>query len=180
MTSHCRLPHWKRPGFASFPTWRLAESLPVNRVAEVWTSEGAKFAAFDKLLDARASGPQWLRRPDIARIVIEILFAGQRKGFYELGSWVVMPNHLHVLLDPLVDLSRVVSGIKVTSAKEANRILNRTGAFWSKDYYDRSVRDSAEEQKIVRYIENNPVKAGLCRAPADWPFGTCGYQPRLP
>jgi REP element-mobilizing transposase RayT len=176
-TRHCltvHLPHFKRPGFSSFLTWRLEGSLPVARVADLWTTEGAKFVASDRLLDARATGPQWLSRPDIAHIVIEVLFAGQRKDFYELGSWVVMPNHVHVLLFPLVDLSRIVSGIKVTSAKEANRMLNRTGAFWSKDYYDRCVRDSTEERRIVRYIENNPVKAGLCHDPAEWPFGTCG------
>jgi hypothetical protein len=95
-----------------FVTWRLAGSLPVNRVAEVWTTEGAKFAAFDRLLDARATGPQSLIRPDVAKAVASILFEGQALGFYELGSLVVMPNHVHVLLLPLIDLSRVVSGIK--------------------------------------------------------------------
>jgi len=85
-----------------------------------------------------------------------------------LGSWVVMPNHVHALLYPLADLSRVVSGIKVTSAKQANRLLNRTGAFWSRDYFDRWVRNSREEQRIARYIENNPVKAGLCCEASAW------------
>ncbi len=74
-----------------------------------------------------------------------------------------MPNHVHALICPLVDLSKIVSGIKVTSAKEANRLLNRTGAFRSRDYFDRCARNSAEERSIMRYIENNPVKAGLCR-----------------
>ena len=144
----------------------------MNRVADVWTTEGAKFAAFDRLLDARATGPQWLTRLEIAQSVIDVLLAGQRRGFFELGSWVVMPNHIHVLLDPSVEVSRIVSGVKASSAREANRILNRTGAFWSRDYFDRFVRDSADEQRIVRYIENNPVKAGLCHEPADWPFSS--------
>jgi hypothetical protein len=85
----------------------------VQRIAEFWTTEGAKFVAFDRILDARATGPQWLFRRDIARTVVDVLFAGQEKGFYELGSWMVMPNHVHVLLFPVVDLCRVVSGIKV-------------------------------------------------------------------
>jgi REP element-mobilizing transposase RayT len=149
-----------------------AGSLPVNRVAEVWTTEGAKFAAFDQLLDARATGPQWLIRPEIARAVVDTLLAGQAKGFYKLGSWVVMPNHVHVLLCPLIDLSRVVSGIKITSAKSANPLLSRTGPFWSRDYFDRWVRDSTEEQRVIRYIENNPVKAGLCSLPSAWPYSS--------
>jgi hypothetical protein len=83
---------------ACFLTWRLAGSLPLQRVTDVWTTEGAKFLAFDRVLDARATGPQWLIRPDIARAVIDVLFQGQDKGFYELGSWLVIPNRVHVLL----------------------------------------------------------------------------------
>ena len=169
---HSRLPHWKRSDAACFLTWRLAGSLPVQRIATFWTSEGAKFTAFDRVLDARATGPQWLSRQEVARAVAGVLFEGRNKGLYELGSWVVMPNHVHVLLYPLVDLSRVVSGIKVASAKEANRLLERSGAFWSRDYFDRWIRDSAGEQRVIRYIENNPVKAGLCREACDWPFSS--------
>jgi REP element-mobilizing transposase RayT len=93
-------------------------------------------------------------------------------GFYEIGSWVVMPNHIHALLCPLRDLSSVVSGIKVASAKEANRLLGRTGPFWSRDYFDRWMRNSAEEKRVIRYIENNPVRAGLCREAEDWPYSS--------
>jgi putative transposase len=135
----------------------------VQRIAEFRTTEGAKFVAFDRVLDARATGPQWLIRPDVARAVIDVLFAGQENGFYELGRWVVMPNHVHVLLFPVVDLCRVVSGIKVASAKAANGLLGRTGAFWSRDYFDRWVRNSDEEQRVIRYIENNPSRRGYAR-----------------
>jgi REP element-mobilizing transposase RayT len=74
-----------------------------------------------------------------------------------------MPNHVHAPICPVGDLSQIVSGIEVTSAKEANRLLNSTGAFWSRDYFDRCARNSAEERRIMSYIANNPVKAGLCR-----------------
>jgi REP element-mobilizing transposase RayT len=107
--------------------------------------------------------------------VIGALYAGQQKGFYELGSWVVMPNHVRALICPVGDLSKIVSGIKVTSAnltKEANRLLNRTGAFWSRDYFDRCARNSAEERRIMSYIENNPVKAGLCRDASAWVYSS--------
>lgn len=173
---HSHLPHWKRTGAAYFLTWRLAGSLPVDRIADFRTTEGPKFVAFDRVLDARATGPQWLIRPDIAQVVSGALLAGQSKGFYELGSWVVMPNHVHALLRPLVDLSRVVSGIKVASAKTANRLLSRTGPFWSRDYFDRWIRDSAGEQRVIRYIENNSVKAGLCEEAAAWPFSSAGVR----
>ena len=104
--------------------------------------------------------------------MIGALYAGQQKGFYELGSWVVMPNHVHALICPVGDLSKIVSGIEVTSAKEANRLLNRTGAFRSRDYFDRCARNSAEERRIMSYIENNPVKAGLCRDASAWAYSS--------
>jgi len=119
LSPHSHLPHWNQPGTPCFLTWRLAGSLPVQRIAESWTTEGAGFLAFDKVLDARATGPQWLTRPGIARAVIGALYAGQQKGFYELGSWVVMPNHVHAPICPVGDLSKIVSGFKVASAKEA-------------------------------------------------------------
>jgi REP element-mobilizing transposase RayT len=172
MTTHSHLAHWKRPTAACFLTWRLAGSLSVQRIADVWTTEGAKFLAFDRVLDARATGPQWLILPDVARAVADSSIVGEQKGFYELGSWVIMPNHVHLIIYPLVDLSRVVWGIKVASAKEVNRLLRRAGTFWSRDYFDRWIRDSAEEQRIVRYIENNPVKAGLCIEAGAWPFSS--------
>src|ERR1039458_8792272 len=173
---HCHLPHWKKVGAPCFLTWRLAGSLPVQRIAVLWTTEGAKFLAFDRVLDARVTGPQWLIRPGVAGAVVDVLFTGQDKGFYELGSWVVMPNHVHVLLFPMVDLSRVVSGIKVASAKIANGLLTRTGAFWSRDYFDRWIRNSDEEHRVIRYIESNPVKAGLCADAAAGILKSCGRK----
>ncbi len=83
-----------------------------------------------------------------------------------------MPNHVHALICPAGDLSKLVSGIEVTSAKEANRLLSRTGAFRSRDYFDRCARNSAEERRIMSYIENNPVKAGLCRDASAWAYSS--------
>jgi REP element-mobilizing transposase RayT len=65
-------------------------------------------------------------------------------------------------------VSRLVRGLKSNNAKAANKILNRTGPFWSRDYFDRWVRDYDEEQRIIRYIEDNPIKAGL----TNWPFSS--------
>jgi putative transposase len=95
---------------------------------------------------------------------------------YELGSWVIMPSHVHVLRCPTVDIVRIVSGIKVASAKAANRLLGRTGAFWSRDYFYRRIRNSIEEQRVIRYIENNPVKADLCIKPESWQFSSAHGQ----
>jgi REP element-mobilizing transposase RayT len=122
----------------------------------------------DRLLDAVATGPRWLQSPDVAEAVVKVLLNGKAAGQYDLGAWVLMPNHVHMVLHPYGDLARAVTRIKACSAKEANQRLNRKGEFWARDYFDRWIRDRAEEQRIIRYIENNPVKAGLCSCPEDW------------
>jgi len=85
-----------------------------------------------------------------------------------------MPNHVHLLLRPESrrNLPEVVAAIKAISARAANRLLERTGPFWSRDYFDRWIRDSESEQRIVRYIHNNPVRAGLCASAEDWPYSS--------
>ena len=92
-------------GRASFVTWRLYGSLPVSRVATLWTSGGPAFLAGDRLLDACATGPKWLRHRQIAGAVAGILHRGQVEGRFELGAWVLMPNHLHLLFRPMASLA---------------------------------------------------------------------------
>jgi putative transposase len=168
-----RLHHNWKPGAAYFVTWRLYGSLPVGRVANVWTTSGAKFLEGDRLLDARATGPVWLADPRIAQSVVEVLHRGRTAGLFELGSWVLMPNHMHLLFQPLESLGHCIAHIKGVSAREANRLLNRTASpFRAKDYFEHRVRDSVEEQRIVRYIEKNPVKAGLCQEIEEWPWSS--------
>jgi putative transposase len=182
MEFHRRLEHRSREGAACFVTWRLEGSLPVARIAEFLTSDGPKFVECDRLLDAVSTGPRWLERPDIASIVVNAILNGERESHYELGSWVVMPNHVHFALRPMGDndLGSAINSIKGRSAREANQLLKRAGSkFWAKDYFDRRIRDREHEARVTRYIENNPVKAGLCRDTTDWPWSSTGEKTRL-
>ena len=79
-----------------------------------------------------------------------------------------MPNHVHVVFRQLADhtLAGIVHGWKSYTAKEANRLLRRTGVFWQREYYDHLVRDEADFRRIVRYVLENPKEAGL----RDWPW----------
>jgi len=89
--------------------------------------------------------------------------------FYKLQAFVVMPNHVHVLLEPKVPLAKITRGIKGVSARLANSILGRTGKpFWQDESFDRWLRDEVDFTKTLRYIENNPVQAGLVRNSHDW------------
>jgi len=177
MDFHRRLEHSSRPGSAYFLTWRLDGSLPVARVTDFWTCDGPKFVELDQLLDALSTGPRWLERRDVADVVADALWKGVRESRYELGAWVLMPNHVHVALRPLgdQDLASTVRSIKSSSAQAANRLLNRSGSrFRARDYFDRRIRDRDHEGRVTRYIENNPVRAGLCDRVQDWPWSSAG------
>jgi putative DNA methylase len=124
----------------------------------------------DAALDRSHVGPTWLRNPKVADCVGQVLQqAATEWQLCELRAWVVMPNHVHVLLTPNQQLCRVLMTIKSASARRANRLLGRTGLpFWQEESYDHWVRSRAEESRIIRYLEFNPVRAGLATAPEEW------------
>jgi REP element-mobilizing transposase RayT len=132
----------------------------------------------EKYLDM-SYGMCFLSNRDVAEMVQASLLAlhGVR---YELFAWVVMPNHTHSLLSPTDgwSLEKLMHSHKSFTAHQANRILNRSGEFWMKEYFDRYIRNAAHFEKTIRYIENNPVKAGLCPKPEDWPFSSAWFRHR--
>ena len=97
---------------------------------------------------------------------------------YRLHAWTVMPNHVHVLLSPLPEwpLGTIVSSWKRFSGREANKRLERTGAFWQVDYWDRFIRNDAHFWATVNYIDANPVKAGLIMEASLWPWGSARFR----
>ena len=171
-----RLPHRHPDGAFLFVTWRLYGSLPASEPDIIYPTPGHAFVAEDRALD-RASGPRWLGDSRIARLVQESVITGESDGLYELGAWVVMPNHVHVLLLPKVALSQVTHWIKGRTAREANLLLGLTGEpFWKRESYDRWVRTERGFNRIVAYIENNPVSAGLAATCEDWPWSSAHRQ----
>jgi REP element-mobilizing transposase RayT len=84
-----------------------------------------------------------------------------------------MPNHVHLLITPLVAVSKLLQSLKRFTAIETNRILARTGQpFWQGESYDPMVRNDREFQNLAHYIEMNPVNAGLARTPQDFPWSS--------
>jgi type I restriction enzyme R subunit/putative DNA methylase len=133
----------------------------------------------DRYLDTTQDGPLYLRQEPIARTIVASLRRGVELGHYELRSWVVMANHVHALLLPLVSPSRLLGSLKGATAREANRILGRTGeSFWQAESYDHWVRNADEFDRIVAYIESNPVKAGLVGRPEEYPWSSAAAGER--
>jgi REP element-mobilizing transposase RayT len=187
--SRGKLPHWERSQGVYFVTFRLADSLP-RAVAQAFELERKDIVAtanamrrdlspaerrrltelFDEKVESyldAGSGLCFLSKPAVAIKVAEALrhFHGVR---YRLFAWCVMPNHVHAVFQPLEDwkLSEVLHTWKSYSAKEANRILRRSGDLWQREYYDHLIRNREDFQRCVHYVLQNPGKAGL----RDWPW----------
>jgi putative transposase len=170
VNSQRRLPHLDPEGCWLFVTWHLHRSLPQGRYPPpAKSSAGEAFVWIDRYLDLARNGPMFLRQEAIAHLVIDSPFRGVELGHYKLGSFVVMANHVHVLLLPEISPSRLLKSLKGHTAREANRILGRTGEpFWQRESYDHWVRNSTEFARIAAYIENNPLKAGLVERAEDY------------
>ena len=190
------LPHVKREGAAYFVTFRLADSLPravllrfeQERAAQLRSLADQKPAAcgeinrefqrkIERYLDS-GNGACYLRRSDIAEMVAEALHY-KHGSQYLLDDWVVMPNHVHLIIWPMPNhtLSEILCSRKRHTARQANLLLSRTGeAFWQPEAYDHWIRNDEEKTRIRRYIRNNPVKAGLCSSPEDWPWSSASRR----
>lgn len=174
------LPHFDSPGAQQYLTYRLADSLPAERRGE-WEAFMAieddleKQRKLEQYLDL-GHGACHLRDPRIAELAQANLW--HHDGVqYRLLAWVVMPNHIHALIEVWqTPLGKILKGWKGYTAKEANKILGREGTFWQDDYFDRFIRDEDHLRRVVHYIESNPVKARLVACAAEWPWGSARFR----
>jgi putative DNA methylase len=176
-----RLPHFEGGCIPQSVTYRLADSLTLHKLAllneqfvhlEDTKADSECVRKINLMLD-EGHGASWLKNPAVAEIAQNALlfFNNQR---YTLHAWVIMPNHVHVLFTPAEGwtLSKILHSWKSFSAREANKVLDRTGEFWQPEYFDRAIRDEQGFIAAVEYIEYNPVKAGLCENPNTWRFSS--------
>ncbi|HKG15316.1 MAG TPA: transposase [Pyrinomonadaceae bacterium] len=175
------LPHFEGGEVAQFVTFRLKDSLPQS-VVERWRRELTREddAALRRRVEAyldEGYGAASLKQPQVASVIQDALlyYDGAR---YRLAAWAVMPNHVHLLATPCGGhtLSGIMHSIKSYTAGEANKLLGLRGVFWMEDYFDRYVRSSAHYERTILYVENNPVKAKLCRTPEEWPFSSARFR----
>jgi REP element-mobilizing transposase RayT len=171
-----RLPHWVPEDKIVFVTWRLAGTLPQPPPAFLVQDScaGMRLPLHDLPLDLTRIGPRWLENPNIAASVVEALFYGEKvRHNYDLFAWVVMPNHVHVVMKPHEKLPEIMRWVKSATAVRANRIAGRTGqAFWQREYFDRWIRTGEELDSVIEYVEANPVNAGLVACALDWPWSS--------
>jgi len=145
------LPHWHPYGKALFITWKLHPSI---------------------------QDQHFLAQPEIVQIVTDaIRYADRNLRSYDLHAWVVMSNHVHLLVNPLVEPAVFLNTLKSFTARRANVLLHRTGApFWQREYFDHWLRSQSEFDETVAYIERNPVRAGLVERPEDFRWSSASIS----
>lgn len=198
-TEHTRkLPHFHRVGATFFVTTHLHGSIPIDALKklqvqrdiqieeikqknlpdkdrQIYLLHRAFFHKFDDLLDACQNSPTYLNLPSIANIIEEEI----RKYdgvFYNLISYTLMPNHMHLVLDFSIqlntnhpfeienytNLSKVMKLIKGASSYKSNKEIGNKGKpFWSIGYHDRYIRNYHHFLGAVNYTINNVVKAKI-------------------
>jgi putative transposase len=179
-TWHSRgyLPHCDGLSRQQFITYRLCDSLPATVVKRLdlecpgSDQDPERRARIDAFLDA-GHGCCLLKHTNCARIVEDNLlhFDGVR---YRLIAWVIMPNHVHVLVEIMNDspVADLVHSWKSYSATRINRLMIRSGSLWQREYWDRYIRDEAHLHQVIAYIHDNPVTCGLSPTPQAWSFSS--------
>ena len=184
-----RLSHWNVPNGIYFVTFNVADALPAPMLAKLRnereTIRNTLRASRGRLtpqeqnaislffieeceseLD-RGRGSCIFRNAAAAGLMRDVLHHFNHER-YELFTWSIMPNHLHVIFQLLVshNIDAVMHSWKSYSSKEQNRILGREGQLWQEGYFDRTIRNRDELKSKIAYVLNNPARAGL----ADWPW----------
>ena len=165
LSTHRNLPHWQQPDVTYFVTFRLADSLPAGvrqRFEEMRRLNDAEaFAWIERYLDAGSGGCPLCNSVHANTVASSLRhFDGKR---YALGAFVVMPNHVHALVQPVspVTLPSIMHSWKSYTAHELQRQAGIPGRIWQQESFDRIVRDETELGKFHDYILANPVKARL-------------------
>jgi putative DNA methylase len=184
------LPHFDAPGIAQIITFRQDDSVPA-RLARAYgltlaqaKTLGQRDRAQERVLThleqylGKGRGSCVLGDRRAARIVEDVLLGGEGRN-YELMAWIVMPNHVHVVVKPLgsVPLATITRQWKSLSAIGINRERRTSGRFWQPEVFDRYLRGHAHEYYAIRYVELNPVTAGLCGHPLEWEFSSARRWP---
>jgi len=187
-----RLPHWQQDDAWVFVTWRLADSVPADKLNQwhddknrwlechpkPWDEATEKeyhvlfLQRFENWLD-QGAGSCLLKDEANAKIVADAIhfFNGER---YELATFVVMPNHVHVLFCPRNGhvISEIVQSWKRFSSREINKRMGASGSLWQEEYWDRLIRNEKHFYAVAGYIRRNPEKAGLKNGYILWDRGT--------
>jgi len=108
-----------------------------------------------------------------ASILMACLLFGKKEGWYYLLSFVIMPDHLHVIVTPnRKNITGIMKSIKGFSARKINELYDRNGSIWQDGYFDYVLDREEIVLSKTRYIEDNPVRKGLVQCPEEYSFSS--------
>ena len=177
-------PHYESNTLVQHVVFRTLGSIPPEMMAQTnMLTPTEKSKMLDIWLDQGAAGRIFANLNCAAIMENCLRFFDQDR--YDLQAWCVMPTHVHVLLvtDPDVRIGQCVHSWKQAATRKLKECLNQAGPFFAKDYFDRYCRSLKQSEATIAYIEANPVKAGLCANPSQWPWSSAfargqGWLPR--
>jgi len=195
---HNNLPHYQPEGAVFAVSFRLAFSLPrrilsqlkaekieYDKISEKLSGKEKEnyafefkrkyFEDFDRFIGKYQSDSDWLKNVEISEIVKNsVLFLDKKK--YLFHCFTIMPNHLHLILEPVMkaecrfSIAEIMHSLKGFTARECNKKLCRKGQFWQHGHYDHMIRDDDDYNYQFNYIKNNAVKAGLVKHWQEWEY----------
>jgi len=112
-----------------------------------------------------------LQSERMATLLIETLIGYRDQQKYDIHEFVVMPDHFHVLITPIVTLERALQFIKGGSSFRAGKVFGVCD-LWQTSFYDRRVRDAPEYEAFRQYIHRNPVKRGLASSAEQYVYSS--------
>ena len=157
---HANLPHITLKGYYQFVTFRTKDSVDeyLKKLHISSENNSIKQQKIDNYLDSSKSGAYLYG--DVIRLLKEYIIA-KDKELFDLIAFTIMPNHIHLLFKEKKELSEAIKLLKGGSSYLINKALNKKGNFWSKDYYDKLIRDQNHFEIVYNYIKNNAIKADL-------------------
>ena len=160
-----QLPHYSEINAYQFVTFRTLDSVDefLLRLKASDQEESYKQMKIDKYMDSSKIGRHL--NGNIIELVIDYCKALEPE-YYQLICVSVMPNHVHILFEQYKDLGVIIQKLKGGLAYKINKLLNLSGSFWERDYYDKSIRDERHLNVTYKYIKNNAIKARLNDAKA--------------
>ena len=158
-----KLPHIQVQNMPNFITFRTHKSIDsyVKKLTQQNQETKVKQYQIDKYLDNSDKGAYFYR---LQLEIFKKILHKKDKLDYNLMAYAIMPNHIHLLIEPKKDLAIIMKMLKGSSVKLLNESLNMSGSFWAREYYDKVLRDEKQVDKTIRYVLNNPVKANLSDA----------------
>jgi len=179
------IPHRDKIHLLQSITFRLADSLPQNILLEL-EEELLKLPREEQDLEKRKKIEHWLdsgigccalRHPKMALIMQDTLLKFDSESYF-LFAWCIMPNHVHVLIEPHISLSKIIQSWKSFTGSCALKHNAELGlgvpgkSFWMREYWDRFIRNEKHFNNVIEYIHNNPVKANLVTKKEDWKWSS--------